>query len=117
MNHVNALLNVLEILEIDKETAKKMFDHYVTEFLQLAVHENDSVTDEDYRFMQEVAMALGLSEKDFKDTLEDASEEDSYDEYDAQVDNYPKNETASSFSNYLNRWVRPEQTHDDRYLF
>ena len=116
MNHVNALLNVLEILEVEKETAKKIFENYVAEFLQLAAQDGN-VSEEDYQVMQEVAMALGLSEKDFKDTLEDTSEEESYDKYDAQVDNYPKNETASSFSNYLNRWVRPEQTHDDRYLF
>lgn len=116
MTHFNALLNVLEIMEIDKDMAKEIFEHYVGEFLQLSVSGDASVSEMDLRSMQEVAVALGLSEKDFKDVLEHSSEDDDYDEYDRQIDNYPIH-GQTSFSNYLNRWVSPEQSHDDRYLF
>lgn len=120
MNHVHAILNVLEILEIEKDTAKKMFEHYVSEFLQLVVGGDSAViSEEDLRLMQEVALSLGLTEKEFKDILEDSGEkgEQDSDEYDAQLDNYPNSADATSFSSYLNKWVKPENTHDDRYLF
>lgn len=120
MNHVHAILNVLEILEIEKDTAKKMFEHYVSEFLQLVVGGDTAIiSQEDLRIMQEVALSLGLTEKEFKDILEDSGEnnEQDSDKYDAQIDNYPNSVDATSFSSYLNKWVKPENTHDERYLY
>lgn len=118
MNHFNALLNVLEIIEIEKETSKQILESYIVQFLQLAVSNGESVSEEDFKNMQEVAVALGLSEKEFQDAFENSSDKEDtkdkeYDKYDRQLDNVTD---TSNFNNFLNRWVQP-QDHDERYLY
>ena len=118
MNHFHSLLNVIEMIEIDKDTSKKMVGHYVGEFLQLAVHLGESVSEEDFRQMQEVAMAFGLSEKECQDAFDDADNTDSkneYDKYDKVLDNVPKSDKETFFSSHLNRWITPEA--DSRILY
>ena len=121
MNHFHSLLNVIEMIEIDKDTAKKMFEHYVGEFLQLAVQTGESVSEEDFRQMQEVAMAFGLSEKECQDAFEDADKseksnsKDEYDKYDKVLDNVPQSDKETFFSSHLNRWIAPEA--DSRFLY
>ena len=75
MNHFNALLNVLEILEVEKETAKNILEHYIVEFLQISVSNGGEVSEEDFQAMKEVAVALGLNEKEFEDAFESKMED------------------------------------------
>lgn len=114
MNHFNALLNVLEILEVDKNTAKQILEHYIVEFLQISVSQGGEVSEEDFQAMKEVAVSLGLNEKEFEDAFESKMEDgDEKDKYDNQLDNVTD---TSNFNNFLNSWIKPAD-HDERYLY
>lgn len=114
MNHFNALLNVLEILEVEKETAKNILEHYIVEFLQISVSQGGKVSEEDFEAMKEVAVALGLNEKEFEDTFESKMDDGvEKDKYDKQLDNVTD---TSNFNNFLNNWIKPAD-HDERYLY
>ncbi len=117
MHHLTALLNVLESLELDQKIRSEFFNHYLSEYFQLINVQEDSkspISDQDFETMQEIAHALGMSENEFSDVFEnDENENESYDKYDAQVDNeLPPGVTE--FSSFLNRWHAP---HDERYLY
>lgn len=118
MNHLSALLNVMESIEIDKEMGIEIFEKYLSEFLQLTFNDKTPIKDEDLDVMKEIAFALGLSEKEFEKIfdMEENENEEEYDKYDAQVDNKDLPPGSNEFTSYLNRWVSPNSS-DSNYLF
>jgi hypothetical protein len=119
MNHLAALLNVMESIELDKELGIQIFKNYITEYLQLIHEDKAPFSEKDFEIMKEVAMSLGLNPEEFENIFNVADEEDaSYDKYDAQVDNVVKDLPPGSteFTSYLNRWVSPNSP-DANYLF
>lgn len=117
MSHLSALLNVMESIDIDKELGKQIFKNYITEYIQLTYDKKDSLKEDDFEIMKEVAISLGLEPEEFEEVMDVGEQDDEYDKYDAQVDNVVNTAPGSTeFSSYLNRWVSPNSP-DANYLF
>ena len=76
MNHLAALLNVITDIDIPKKLSHEIFESYLGQFFQLVGDKDDmKVSDQDFEHMQEIAFALGISEKEFEKIMTEEEEE------------------------------------------
>ena len=139
MNHLAALLNVISDIDIPTKLSHEIFESYLGEFFQL-VGTNDEmkVSDEDFEHMQEIAFALGISEKEFEKIMTEEEEEKDKKETkekdekekkkdddelpEAHDDIYEKPEERANdteMTGYINRWIggTGEDRNNSNFLF
>ena len=76
MNHLAALLNVITDIDIPKKLSHEIFESYLGQYFQLVGANDDmKVSDQDFEHMQEIAFALGISEKEFEKIMTEEEEE------------------------------------------
>ena len=76
MNHLAALLNVLSDIDIPTKLSHEIFESYLGQYFQLVGDKDDmKVSDQDFEHMQEIAFALGISEKEFEKIMTEEEEE------------------------------------------
>ena len=75
MNHLAALLNVLSDIDIPTKLSHEIFESYLGQYFQLIGENNNmEVSEQDFGHMQEVAFALGISEKEFEKIMTEEGE-------------------------------------------
>ena len=126
MNHLAALLNVITDINIPKKLSHEIFESYLGQYFQLVGANDDmKVSDQDFEHMQEIAFALGISEKEFEKIMTEEEEEKKEEETkeepktkkkakeedeelpDAHDDIYEKPEEKADetdMTNHINRW-------------
>ena len=140
MNHLAALLNVITDIDIPKKLSHEIFESYLGQFFQLVGDKDDmKVSDQDFEYMQEIAFALGISEKEFekimteeeeeqkeetkeKDKKKNKKEEEQNDELpEAHDDIYEKPEEEANetdMTNHINRWFGGDNNRNNtNFLF
>ena len=140
MNHLAALLNVLSDIDIPNKLSHEIFESYLGQYFQLVGANNDmKVSDQDFEYMQEVAFALGISEKEFEKIMTEEEEEKKEEETkeepktkkkakeedeelpDAHDDIYEKPEEKADetdMTNHINRWFGGgEKRNNTNFLF
>ena len=140
MNHLAALLNVITDIDIPKKLSHEIFESYLGQFFQLVGDKDDmKVSDQDFEHMQEIAFALGISEKEFekimteeeeeqkeetkeKDKKKNKKEEEQNDELpEAHDDIYEKPEEEANetdMTNHINRWFGGDNNRNNtNFLF
>jgi hypothetical protein len=116
MSHFSAILNVLESVSFEKEMSKAFFENYLHEYLQLSHSEQDPISETDYQTMQEVAAAVGISEQEFdqivnEDDKPEEKEEAKKDKYDHHLDNIVDHPPGTyEFGSFLNKWYTDSDT-------
>ncbi len=76
MNHLAALLNVITDIDIPKKLSHEIFESYLGQYFQLVGANDDmKVSDQDFEHMQEIAFALGISEKEFEKIMTEEEDE------------------------------------------
>ena len=116
MNHLAALLNVLSDIDIPNKLSHEIFESYLGQYFQLVGANNDmKVSDQDFEYMQEVAFALGISEKEFekimteeeeeKKEVKDKKETNELPETHDHADEEPEEKADEiDMTNHINRW-------------
>jgi hypothetical protein len=140
MNHLAALLNVITDIDIPTKLSHEIFESYLGQFFQLVGDKDDmKVSDQDFEHMQEIAFALGISEKEFekimteeeeeqkeetkeKDKKKNKKEEEQNDELpEAHDDIYEKPEEEANetdMTNHINRWFGGDNNRNNtNFLF
>ena len=140
MNHLAALLNVIADIDIPKKLSHEIFESYLGQYFQLIGENNNmEVSDQDFGHMQEVAFALGISEKEFEKIMTEEEEEKKEEETkeepktkkkakeedeelpDAHDDIYEKPEEKADeidMTNHINRWFGGgENRNNSNFLF
>ena len=138
MNHLAALLNVLSDIDIPTKLSHEIFESYLGQYFQLIGENNNmEVSEQDFGHMQEVAFALGISEKEFEKIMtEEEEEEEKKEESETKDKKETKKETEEppevhndtqekpeekadeiDMTNHINRWFggennRNKSTHD-----
>ena len=132
MNHLAALLNVLSDIDIPNKLSHEIFESYLGQFFQLVGDKDDmKVSDQDFEHMQEIAFALGISEKEFEKIMteeeeeeeekeeqskskeQDQESEDLDDTYDASEEKADETEMTG----YINRWIGGDNRNNTNFLF
>ena len=76
MNHLAALLNVISDIDIPTKLSHEIFESYLGQYFQLVGANDDmKVSEQDFEHMQEIAFALGISEKEFEKIMTEEEEE------------------------------------------
>ena len=140
MNHLAALLNVITDIDIPKKLSHEIFESYLGQYFQLVGANNDmKVSEQDFEHMQEIAFALGISEKEFEKIMTEEEEEKKGEEKkeepktkkkakeedeelpDAHDDIYEKPEEKADetdMTNHINRWFGGgENRNNSNFLF
>ena len=140
MNHLAALLNVITDIDIPKKLSHEIFESYLGQYFQLVGANNDmKVSEQDFEHMQEIAFALGISEKEFEKIMTEEEEEKKEEETkeepktkkkakeedeelpDAHDDIYEKPEEKADetdMTNHINRWFGGgENRNNSNFLF
>ena len=140
MNHLAALLNVITDIDIPKKLSHEIFESYLGQYFQLVGANNDmKVSEQDFEHMQEIAFALGISEKEFEKIMTEEEEEKKGEEKkeepktkkkakeedeelpDAHDDIYEKPEEKADetdMTNHINRWFGGgEKRNNTNFLF
>ena len=132
MNHLAALLNVISDIDIPKKLSHEIFESYLGQFFQLVGDKNDmKVSEQDFEHMQEIAFALGISEKEFEKIMTEEEEEEeekkekketkkeNEDELEVYDDDTENSEEAdeTEMTGYINRWIGGENRNNSNFLF
>ena len=134
MNHLAALLNVLSDIDIPNKLSHEIFESYLGQYFQLVGANNDmKVSDQDFEYMQEVAFALGISEKEFekimteeeeekeeeKKEVKDKKETNELPETHDHADEEPEEKAdETDMTNHINRWFGGENNRNNtNFLF
>ena len=135
MNHLAALLNVLSDIDIPKKLSHEIFESYLGQYFQLIGENNNmEVSEQDFGHMQEVAFALGISEKEFekimteeeeekkeeeKKEVSDKKETDELPETQNHTDKKPEEKAdETDMTNHINRWFGGENNRNNtNFLF
>ena len=116
MNHLAALLNVITDIDIPKKLSHEIFESYLGQYFQLVGANNDmKVSEQDFEHMQEIAFALGISEKEFekimteeeeeKKEVKDKKETNELPETHDHADEEPEEKADEiDMTNHINRW-------------
>ena len=77
MNHLAALLNVISDIDIPTKLSHEIFESYLGQYFQLVGANDDmKVSEQDFEHMQEIAFALGISEKEFEKIMTEEETEE-----------------------------------------
>ena len=123
MNHLAALLNVLSDIDIPKKLAHEVFESYLGQFFQLVGDkDNMKVSEQDFEHMQEIAFALGISEKEFEKIMTEEEEEKKENENKSETDSNdfekPEEEAdETDMTNHINRWFGGDNRNNTNFLF
>ena len=128
MNHLAALLNVLSDIDIPNKLSHEIFEAYLGQFFQLVGDkDNMKVSEQDFEHMQEIAFALGISEKEFEKIMTEEEEEEEEkkeakkeeDELEVHDDAFEKSEEAdeTEMTGYINRWIGGDNRNNTNFLF
>ncbi len=115
MSHFSAILNVLESVSFEKEMSKAFFENYLHEYLQLSHEDQEPISEKDYETMQEVAAAVGISEEEFEQIVNEDEKpnekEEKKDKYDHHLDNIVEHPPGTyEFSSFLTKWYTDSDT-------
>lgn len=114
MNHLAAVLNVMSMVDIEKDLQKHLFEQYLSDFFQLL--EEGKVSESDYETMQEIAHAIGLNENEFHEIMEEDSKKEDKSEEEHDFDEHEDHESDDTqLTQYINTWINPDS--DPRFLF
>ena len=137
MNHLAALLNVLSDIDIPNKLSHEIFESYLGQYFQLIGENNNmEVSEQDFGHMQEVAFALGISEKEFEKIMTEEEEEEKKEESETKDKKEAKKETEeppeahndtqekpeekadeTDMTNHINRWFGGDNRNNSNFLF
>ena len=136
MNHLAALLNVISDIDIPTKLSHEIFESYLGQFFQLVGDKNDmKVSEQDFEHMQEIAFALGISEKEFekimteeekeekkeskeKDKKKEEKDDDDLPEVHDDVFEQPEEKAdETDMTNHINRWFGGDNRNNTNFLF
>jgi len=139
MNHLAALLNVISDIDIPTKLSHEIFESYLGQFFQLVGDKNDmKVSEEDFEHMQEIAFALGISEKEFEKIMTEEEEEKKEDKKEPKEKDKKKEEKddddlpevhddvleqpeekadETDMTNHINRWFGGDNRNNTNFLF
>lgn len=144
MNHLAALLNVISDIDIPTKLSHEIFESYLGQYFQLVgLNDDMRVSEQDFEHMQEIAFALGLSEKEFekimteeeKEEEKKEKEENKEEEKEKKVKNKKEDDESSKdqndtyedseekanetdMTNHINRWFGGgENRNNSNFLF
>ena len=141
MNHLAALLNVISDIDIPTKLSHEIFESYLGQFFQLVGDKNDmKVSEQDFEHMQEIAFALGISEKEFEKIMteegeteekeetkskkttkakkDEKEEDDDLPEVHDDVFEKPEEKAdETDMTNHINRWFGGDNRNNTNFLF